>query len=130
MHYSMRNLIDSSVWVALFLDFDTQHSRAKETLLRTKGTIIVPYCVLNETASVLTYKHSREQADAFLSYIACVDNLETVESIIHTETDAFLSHAHRISFTDSTLLHLAKHMKASLITFDEQLARFARKSNH
>jgi predicted nucleic acid-binding protein len=50
-------IIDSSVWVSLFLDFDINHNESLEifeNILNSK--IILPYCVINEVSSVLTYK--------------------------------------------------------------------------
>ena len=63
----MAYLLDSSVWVALFLDFDTQHKKAEQLFEKLSGTIYVPYCVASEVITVLTYKHSKEQADNFIA---------------------------------------------------------------
>ncbi len=124
----MASVVDSCVWIALFLDFDTEHERAEKILSGIKGNVFVPYCVISEVATVLTYKHSKAQADSFLAYLEYAENLVVVENKTREECAHFVSHPQGISFTDSALLFLSKKLGAKLITFDKQLLRLAKKS--
>ena len=125
----MKHLIDSSVWVALFLDFDAQHPKARQVVARMRGIIYVPYCVLAEVVTVLAYKHSKKQADAFLDYLSDNRDIKLISDSPETEIQFYRSISHRISFTDAALLHLSKSLTAKLTTFDQQLDRIARRGN-
>lgn len=123
----MTLLIDSSVWVALFLDFDTQHGRAVRLFARVREPIYVPYCVIAEVTTVLAYKHSKEQADLFLQYIESAHDIVIFDDNADDEICFYETLVQRISFTDGALLLLARQRKARLITFDTQLKRIARR---
>lgn len=122
-------LIDSSVWVALFLDFDTQHEKAAEffTNLEAEKKIYLPYCVISEVATILAYKHSKEQADKFLEYIRGNSDIVIFENQTKAEIEFFQKTREKISFTDASLVYLAKSFALTLITFDEQMAKLLKK---
>jgi predicted nucleic acid-binding protein len=121
-------LLDSSVWIALFLDFDIQHAKAKQFFSRFTGTCVVPYCVISEVTTVLTYKHSRQQADNFLDYLETDASVQLIENELSREMDFYRSSVRsKISFTDGSLLHLSKKLGIKLVTFDQQLEKLAKK---
>jgi predicted nucleic acid-binding protein len=117
----MKKIIDSSVWIALFLDFDSQHEKAIKLMSTIDGVLIVPYCVATEVITVLTYKHSVEQALGFISYIENNNDIELIENNIDEEIKFFQKKQKKISFTDHSLWYLAKKHNAELLTFDKQL---------
>ena len=119
----MVHLVDSSVWIALFLDFDTQHKKAALFFSGLRGKIYTPYCVVNETATVLAYKHSKQQADNFLTYMEHNSAVTLVGNNIEEEIAHYKSLTNKISFTDAALLLLSQKLDAELVTFDKQLAR-------
>lgn len=123
----MANLVDSSVWVALFLDFDTQHSKAERLVARLKGKIYLPYCVLSEVVTILAYKHSKKQADQFLNFAEQNSSITLVEDKLTEELSFYKSLRTRVSFTDAALLLLSKQTKTKLVTFDKQLERLAKR---
>ena len=123
----MASLIDSSVWVALFLDFDTQHTKAERLFSKLRGKIYLPYCVLNEVATVLAYKHSKKQANQFLSFIEENHDINLLEDSSTEEISFYQSQSARISFSDAALLLLTGKLSVNFITFDKQLERLARK---
>jgi predicted nucleic acid-binding protein len=123
----MAKLIDSSVWIALYLDEDSQHTKA-EQVFRTLGEkVYLPNLVLAEVASVLTYKHSKAQADRFVRFVMSHSDIEWVTSQPIDDAVYFLAIPSRLAFVDTSLLRLSKMLKADLITFDQQLARLYRK---
>ena len=120
-------LIDSSVWVALFLDFDSQHKKAKEVFSKINGKIYIPYCVITEVATILTYKHSKEQADNFLDYILDNNDIISIDNQIYPEIQFFKSIQYKISFIDISLIFIAKKMNLILLTFDKQIIKILNK---
>lgn len=123
----MAHLVDSSVWAALFLKRDSQHTRAANRIKRQKGIVYVPYCVANETATVLAYKHSKKQADRFLYFIENARDIEVVEDDFQEEATFYKTLNTRISFTDAALILFSQKLSAELVTFDKQLERLAKK---
>lgn len=124
----MAHLVDSSVWVALFLDFDTQHRKAEQTVRKLSGTIYVPYCVIAEVAAILAYKHSKRLADNFILYVRDNRDFEVVNDDALDEMDFYQTIPHKISFVDAALIFLSGKLDAPLVTFDKQLERIAKKA--
>ena len=127
----MSHVVDSSVWVALFLDFDTQHKKAEHTLQKLSGTIYVPYCVISEVVTILAYKHSKQLADNFIAYTHNNKDLKIINDDARDEMDFYKTPPHKVSFVDSSLIFLAGTLNTKLVTFDKQLERAAKRSwNH
>lgn len=124
----MANLVDSSVWVALFLDFDTQHAKAERIFARLKGEVYLPYCVANEVITILAYKHSKAQADRFIAFIEGNRDIALMNDDTIDELTFYKSLAAKISFTDAALLLFSGKLKAKLITLDKQLERLSREN--
>lgn len=114
-------LLDSSVWVALYLDFDSNHKKAEDIFNKIKGRIATTNLIIEEVATVLTYKHSREQSDNFIKFIISNADIEFVEYEFDSLLNFHLKHKHKISLTDSSLLFLSDRSKFELISFDKQL---------
>lgn len=123
----MAYLIDSSVWIALFLDFDTQHKKAVRLFSALHGMVYMPYCILVEVATVLAYKHSKQQADSFLAYIEHNHDIVVLDDNPQDEIAFYKTLSHKISFTDGALILLSQKFGAKLLTFDKQLVRIAKK---
>ena len=120
-------LIDSSVWVALFLDFDSQHKKAAKIFSQIDGKMYMPYNVIVEVATVLTYKHSKKQADNFLEFIIDNKDIILIENQTLPEISFFKKVNSRISFTDASLIFIAEKMNLTLITFDKQIIKVIKK---
>lgn len=117
------NIIDSSVFVALFLDFDSNHLKAVSVIKNLKGKMLLSSHVVEEVVTVITYKHSKSYANQFIVYITQNKDINIIEGHIDNELKFFSSHNHKISFTDSVLVYLTKKNKAKLITFDKELEK-------
>ena len=120
-------LIDSSVWVALFLEFDSNHQKAEEIISKLEGKIYLPYNVIAEVTSVLTYKHSKKQADNFLDYIEDNEDIILFENELKPEIEFFRKINKKLSFVDISLVFLSKKLDLDLITFDSQMISLAKK---
>ena len=123
----MAYLVDSSVWVALFLDFDTQHRKAEQIIQKLSGTIYMPYCVIAEVTTILTYKHSKALADNFIAYVHDNRDIKIINNDASDEMSFYTTIPHRLSFVDAALIFLAGKLDAKLITPDKQLERIAKK---
>lgn len=123
----MAYVVDSSVWVALFLDFDTQHRKAAQIIQKLSGTIYIPYCVMAEVTTILTYKYSKPLADNFIAYIRDNRDLKIINNDALDEISFYITIPHRISFVDAALIFLSRKLDAELITLDKQLERIAKK---
>lgn len=123
----MMHLVDSSVWVALFLDFDTQHSKAARAIQKTSGIIYAPYCIIAEVTTVLAYKHSKQLANNFITYIRDNKDIEIINDEVINEMNFYTALPQKISFTDAALIFLSRTFNAHLVTFDAQLAHIAKK---
>ena len=121
-------VLDSSVWIALFVDDDPHHAKAAQFVASKSGTIYLPYVVLSEAATVITYKHSKAQAERFVTFLEADSDIVWLESDGVADRAFFKTISSKISFADATLLRLAIALKAELITYDQQLARLYRKT--
>ena len=129
MKLSMAHLVDSSVWIAAYLQNDPNHEKCKRLLIRIDDKILLPYCVLSEVATVLTYKHSKKQALEFIRVVTSSNNIEFIDDDMHKELAFFKTLPQRISFTDAALLLIAKERKAKLLTMDKQLVNIYKNSS-
>lgn len=121
------HIIDSSIWVALFLDFDVNYEKAIEIFSQINDKIYLPYCVISEVATVLTYKHSKEQADGFLEFISDNEDVILIDNEMKNEIDFYKKINKRVSFTDASLVFLAEKFGLLLITFDKQMISLIKK---
>ncbi|MDP2090510.1 MAG: PIN domain-containing protein [Candidatus Gracilibacteria bacterium] len=116
-------IIDSSVWVSLFLDFDINHIESKQIFEKLGNSkIVLPYCVINEVSSVLTYKGSKDISNNFLRFIKNNNDIFIENDNIFEEIDFFIENNSKVSFTDLAVIKIAKDYLLDLITFDKQMA--------
>ncbi len=123
----MAHLVDSSVWVALFLNFDTQHRKAEQTIEKLSSTIYLPYCVIAEVVSILAYKHSKQLADNFIAYAEDNRDLKIINNDALEEMNFYPTVLNKLSFVDAALIFLSGKLDAPLVTFDKQMERAAKK---
>ena len=121
-------VLDSSVWIALFIDDDSQHETAVSVMnMIGDDTIVIPYLVLTEVATVLTTKHSFEQAAAFIAFAQnSIQNL-LVPDYPESEIQFFLSQKQNLSFIDVTLIGLTLRHSYHLVTFDKKMQKYYQK---
>lgn len=115
-------IIDASVFVALYRDIDAQHSEAFRTMneLLERTLVVHPY-IIQETATVLTYKCGVAVANRFLADIAVATNVIIPAVDVRRDMQTFVSIGSRISFADAALIALAKQTGGKIVTFDKQI---------
>ena len=117
-----RCVIDSSVFVAFYRDIDALHVDALRVMQALAHTTLVvhPY-VIQETATVLAYGSGMDKKKSFLSDIAIATNIEIPIVDVRHDMWLFENHTTKMSFTDISLIGLAKETNARLVTFDKQM---------
>lgn len=124
-----RVILDSNVFIAFYSRDDSLHDEALALLSELEDyEILVPYCVIQEVATILTYHFGKSLADCFIRDLEDSDNIFLIQADLHSAMDFFLSQKKKLSFIDFTLLHLAQLHQASLLTFDKQLHRLYKNS--
>ena len=123
-------LLDSSLLVALFLDYDTFHNDASEifdALRKQNSSFYVSHRVIEETSTVLTYKGSKEIGNKFLEYVFQTTDIIVIENNFFAEISFFQNHIQQsISFVDASLLYQAGTLHIQILSFDKQLLAIAK----
>lgn len=118
----MKYIIDTSFFIALFLTNDINHSKAKEILIKNnilKSDIILNNFIIEETSTILTYKHSNQLSFSFLESIGIFNSIFP-ETWIYNYMDFYKSLNKKISFADSSIIYDWIIYNCELITFDKQ----------
>ena len=120
-------IIDSSVFVAFYRDIDSQHANALQVMREIADRVFVvhPY-VIQETATVLTYRCGVDIAQNFLKAITIATNIVISAVDSRSDIDRFIKTGKKMSFTDIALIELSLMTGARIVTFDEQILALAR----
>ncbi|MBM3261498.1 PIN domain-containing protein [Candidatus Kaiserbacteria bacterium] len=125
----MYYLVDSSVWVALFLDDDSQHAKAVEVMSKIEESRIhVMYGVVLEVASILERKQSKDLANKFIEYVLDKGFVTGSMVIARTDMQTFLHESDRLSFVDVLLKDVALKQGWALVSFDTKLLKSLEKA--
>ena len=121
-------VLDSSVLISFYNDNEESHSLAVEILKKSQNHTIVlhPY-VIQEVTTILSYRFGLEMAMGFLSDLPRAENVFMPAVDIIGDIDYFQKLRRKISFTDSSLIRLAKGLNAELVTFDKQMMSLAKR---
>ena len=124
-----RVVLDSSVILAFYSEIDQFHAEAVRAVgdLEQRISIVHPY-VIQEVATLLTYRLGVEAAGQFLDDIRSATNVLIPAVDVEKDIAYFLRVNRKISFTDIALIRLAEEMEASLFTFDRQLRALFRRN--
>ncbi len=120
-------IIDSSVWIAFFLENDSLHTTAlklQKEILRTK---YIPDFVYFEVCTVLRKKAGLQHCTNFVEFIEKSQDIEVVSFVsdITSFSTFFLQKSYeKLSFVDSTLLYLYKKDACTILTFDKEILKF------
>lgn len=120
----MAVIFDTNVWIGLLDEDDSLHRQAKSMLNTIKAKIIVPYCVAMEVANILVARVSKEEANQFLFHIINNQDIELVDNDFVKDIVFFGSFDKKMSFTDYSLISLARDKGYELITFDKSMKKF------
>lgn len=123
-------ILDSSVFIAFYVEEDALHSEAVNLIASFEHTTtLVPYCVIQEVCTVLTYRFGKSKALTFLRDVEIASNMILVEDDLYPEIEAFKKISAKLSFTDVSLVYLAGKYSAKLFTFDKDLLKLYKRQN-
>lgn len=122
-------VVDSSVWVALFSENDSQHGKAVKVSALLSNVVLTEYVIL-ETSSFLLRAVGKAEAKKFLEF--ALNNSEV--AVLYSSPEFFADVSHlfrslenrRLSFVDVSLLYLSH--THHVITLDKALQKEIRKS--
>lgn len=120
-------IIDSSVWVAFFLENDSLHDRALKLEKQILHTKYIPDFVYFEVCTVLRKKGGLTSCVTFIEFIEKSQDIEVVSFIsdITSFSTFFLQKSYEnLSFVDSTLVYLYKKDGCAILTFDKEILKF------
>lgn len=131
IYIDMKNrniVIDTNIFYAVLNDKDSLHIQASKLLEKmSEHILIVPYSVISETSTLLTYRQWKKKADDFVSSLRNTKNIFIVSNSMDDEMNLFLEVETKISFTDISLIAVSKKYNAELATFDKQLLQLYKK---
>lgn len=115
-------VIDSSFLIAFYNEEDSQHRKALEVVSKIGDKIVLlhPY-VVEEVATVLTYKSGISDAKKFLENFLNSENINISRVDIKEEIEFFNKLNKKISFTDSAIIKMSKEKNIPVLTFDKQI---------
>ena len=115
-------VIDSNVFYASLNKEDTLHLQSLVLLEKISDNFfIVPYSVLSEVSTLLSYRQWKKQADLFINTIKNTKNIFIVSNSVDDDIELFLEIDSKVSFTDISVISICKKYNADLATFDKQL---------
>lgn len=120
-------LLDSSIWISVLKEDDTQHEKGLKIMdAIDRKNITLLDCIYSETLTVLKQKTSLKICFEFLRLLKKMNLAVTVSDIPQIELahHVFFSENNKLSFTDCLLLATAKINEAELITFDQELRKY------
>jgi len=126
----MKYLLDSSFLVALFLEDDVNHDKVLslfESFEKNKIMLYLLHRIIEETATVLTYKGNRKISNRFLDFIEKDIRFRIIENDHHEEISFYKKYITRnISFVDSSLVYQSNILDMNILTLDKELIKIAR----
>jgi predicted nucleic acid-binding protein len=119
------HIIDSSVWVALFLEKDSQHEKAVAVIDSVTPPVYMTRGVVAEVCTVLTSKHSKDLGNNFAEFIQSNPDIIILPDELSEQLRFFRQVEADVSFQDSSIIHLAQSYSLEILSFDEQLMKVA-----
>jgi len=122
-------ILDSSVWIALYNESDSQHDKAVK-LVSSLTHVALPEYIIVETSSVLSKKAGVDIANRFLEYAFDSEDVVVLHSSpesLHETIKLFRTlNNPRLSFVDISLVYLSR--AHDVMTFDTNLKKVIVKS--
>ncbi len=122
-------LLDSSFLVALFLENDVHHEKVLNFFIAIPqhGVLFfVSQRVIEEVATVLTYKGGKNVSEKFLDFIDNDELFRILDNDHHNELDFYRNQIlDNISFIDASLIYQSGLFDLEILTFDKELIKIA-----
>lgn len=120
-------ILDTSFLFAYFQSTDVHHNKALEYAENLDNEkILLPYDILKELITVITYKISSEEALKVLDALTIKDSpieLLHIDEIMNEQSLKLFKELspHKFSFIDVLLIYLSRTFNSEILTFDKAL---------
>ncbi|MCX6734669.1 MAG: type II toxin-antitoxin system VapC family toxin [Candidatus Peregrinibacteria bacterium] len=116
-------IVDTSVWVSLLVEEDSNHRKANDTFLSLKyDDVILTEYIYTESLNVLRAKFSQENCNSFIQLINTTQlSISFADHVITRLATEYFFQFKKLSFTDCLILASAKINDYEIATFDEDL---------
>jgi predicted nucleic acid-binding protein len=121
-------IVDTSVWVSLFVRSDSNHDKAKKIFLSIRHNEVVVFdYIYAESLNVLRSKFDEENCNIFITFVNELDDSIRFSdpAITRLATEYFFQFK-KLSFTDCLILASAKVNDYEIATFDTELMKAAK----
>ena len=114
---------DSNIYIWGFLEWHESEIESTNWLSNVEEKIIIPYIILSEVLTILTYKSNKDLANKFLNFIESDERFVIVHTDIEESLLLWKNIPKNIAHADIVLLYTALKYWAELITYDKQLKK-------
>lgn len=120
-------IIDTSVWVSLFVLSDSNHDKAKNLFLSIRhNEVLVFDYIYAESLNVLRSKFNEDNCNIFINFInELEDSIRFSDPAITRLATEYFFEFKKLSFTDCLILASAKLNDYEIATFDTDLQKAA-----
>jgi predicted nucleic acid-binding protein len=118
-------IFDSSIWVGLIKQTDSQHIKANKLIENFSPPFVVPEYIALETSSVLQNSKLKTEANLFLESLKNSEMyifLPSSKGLFQKTQEIFIEQEKKLSFVDCSLVALSEEY--DIVTFDEGLEKF------
>ena len=122
-----RYIIDSNVFYAFFVSDDSLHELSFQMLESIQNDEwITTYGVVQEVATLLTYRKWKVVANSFIEYLLDAWNIIILTGLPTHDMRVFLEHDKKMWFVDLSILDIVMSQDIQLVSFDKQLLSYYR----
>lgn len=122
-------LIDANVWIAFFNEEDALFNKANKDLsklIEKNAELLLTDFIVQEVATIFLHQKATDSFKRFFSYINTDPNVDIigVDTLLVNDTQRLIQTKQfkpKISFTDWSLILIALHFNAHLLTYDKQV---------
>ena len=127
-------IFDANIWIAYLNTRDSQHKNAKalvEPVIEKRHALLVPYSIVSEVYTVLTYRKQTESRKRFIDLILHHEQVDLLfmtgdvfQALISFMEQVKVSLKRNLSLTDIEFLFFATtHPEWECFTFDNDIKR-------
>ncbi len=124
----MTYLLDSNLIIAYFRTSELDHAASKDFIRKLDTFCICDYTLL-EVMTVMLLKENKKDVERVLNFLRTnkdVTVLRLTQAEIGEALSLFIKQSKKASFTDISLMVLAKNRGLQLATFDTELSKTAK----
>ena len=119
----MYYILDSNVYLGAFLPEHIFQEESTHLLKSIEWKVLLPYIILSEILTILTYKVNKKLAQEFFSFIENDWRFLIIDTNIEESLIFWNWIQKNIAHADSELIYIAMKYNAKLISYDKELMK-------